>query len=513
VSRVGWQGVLIGLVVAVAGGLGGFALGGALTRTDASGAAGPAARIATAPVGADPSPTGDVGLPPALASAIPAGAPPDFAALAARLAPAVVAITTAQDVDAPATFAEGSPLERYEDLMRGGPRVENSLGSGFIVREDGIVVTNNHVIEGADAIEVTLSDGRTLPAAVVGRDPATDIAVLRVDAPAPLPWVAFSDGSSGEVGQWVMAIGNPFGLGPSISVGVVSARNRDIGAGAYDDFIQTDAAINRGNSGGPLFDMGGRVIGVNTAIVSPTGQSVGVGFATPANMIQTVVDQILQFGTTRRGWLGIRVAAIDEVLARRLSLPETGGAVVSHVAPDGPAARAGLQRGDVILTFGETPLREARRLARLVADTPIGTEVVLRVLRGGEQRELRVTVARLDQSDLLVGQGTGGEPRTPAQTSALGITFAEISPTLRRRFGLPADQQGVIVLSVAPDSPAHERLLAGDVVTAMSFTPIETLADAQSALERAMGEGGANLLLEIVREGQTSFRSIPKRTP
>jgi serine protease Do len=450
------------------------------------------------------------GLPPAMAADAARGGPSDFADLAERLAPAVVAITTAQDVDSPETFPEGSPLERYNDLLRGGPKVQNSLGSGFIVRADGVVVTNNHVIEGADTIEVTLADGRTLPATIVGRDPATDIAVLRVSSPTPLPFVPFANANSGRIGQWVIAIGNPFGLGASISVGVISARNRNINAGAYDDFIQTDAAINRGNSGGPLFDMTGAVIGVNTAIVSPTGQSVGVGFATPAAMVQSVVDQILIYGTTQRGWLGVRVAAVDDVLARRLGLSEAQGAVVSYVAPDGPAAKAGLQRGDVILTFEGKPLPEARSLARLIADSRIGANVALQVLRGNERKDITATVARLDQSDIEIGNQPQAD-RTPAQFSAFGITIAEISPTLRRRFSLPTDQRGVVVVSVASDSIATGRLNPGDVITAISFTPIDDLSEAQAALGRATEDMSKPLLLEIVRDGQTTFRSIPKR--
>ena len=277
-----------------------------------------------------------------------------FADLNDRLSPAVVNIATSQrvqGVDDLPRFPPGSPMERLnEGLGEGGAQI-TSLGSGFIISPDGVVVTNNHVIESADAIEVILQNGQHLEATVVGRDPATDIAVLRVHARAPLPYVEMGDSDSARVGDIVLAIGNPFGLGGSLSVGVVSARNRNIDAGRYDDFIQTDAAINRGNSGGPLFNTDGEVIGVNTAIVSPTGASVGVGFATPTSIVAPVVDQIVRFGETRRGWLGVRLANVTRAVADRAGYEGSNGAAVTRITPNGPAARAGLQTGDIVLRF------------------------------------------------------------------------------------------------------------------------------------------------------------------
>ncbi len=270
-----------------------------------------------------------------------------FADLAETLSPAVVNIATTQrveGVDDLPRFPPGSPLERFnEGLSEGGAQI-TSLGSGFIVSADGVVVTNNHVIEAADAIEVILQNGQRFQAIVVGRDPATDIAVLRVQSRQPLPFVRFGDSDHARVGDIVLAIGNPFGLGGSLSVGVVSARNRGIGAGRYDDFIQTDAAINRGNSGGPLFSTDGEVIGVNTAIVSPSGTSVGVGFATPTSIVRPVVDQILRYGETRRGWLGVRLANLSDEASVRAGYDGEGGAVVTRITPNGPAAAAGLAR-------------------------------------------------------------------------------------------------------------------------------------------------------------------------
>src|SRR5262245_43357538 len=289
-----------------------------------------------------------------------------FADLNDRLSPAVVNIATSQRVegieDLP-QFPPGSPMER---LNSDGQAQITSLGSGFIISPDGVVVTNNHVIESADAIEVILQNGQRYDATVVGRDPATDIAVLRVNTRTPLPYVEMGDSDTARVGDIVLAIGNPFGLGGSLSVGVVSARNRNIDAGRYDDFIQTDAAINRGNSGGPLFNTDGEVIGVNTAIISPTGNSVGIGFATPTSIVRPVVDQILRYGEIRRGWLGVRLANLNEATAVRAGYQGDHGAVVTRITPNGPAASAGLRPGDVVLRFGGRDVADSRALTRMV---------------------------------------------------------------------------------------------------------------------------------------------------
>lgn len=306
-------------------------------------------------------------------------------------------IATAQRVgaaDGLPVFPPGSPLERFNDMLGEGPRMARSLGSGFIIDGEGLVITNNHVIEEADAVEVVLQDGRVLPAEVIGRDPATDLAVLRVDAGEVLPHVEFGDSDAARVGDWVVAIGNPFGLGGSLTVGVISARGRDIG-GQYDDYLQSDVSINRGNSGGPLFNLDGDVIGVNTAIFSPTGASVGISFSVPSAVAQPVIAQLIEYGETRRGWLGVNVQPVTPDMARAMGLSSARGAVVTRIDPEGPAASSGLQPGDVILAIAGRAVADDRRLTRIVAETEPGARVRLEVFRRGESLTLDVEIARL----------------------------------------------------------------------------------------------------------------------
>ncbi|MGD0143929.1 MAG: Do family serine endopeptidase, partial [Rhizomicrobium sp.] len=326
---------------------------------------------------------------PAALAAAPSGmgrgAPDSFADLANQLLPTVVNIATTQTLKAGAAETElpdlppDSPLQQlFKDYLnqdKNVPRHVTSLGSGFIIDASGLIVTNNHVIDDAEEITVTLNDGTSLPAKVVGRDEKTDLALVRVKAKSPLPFAHFGDSDRARIGDWVIAIGNPFGLGSTVTAGIVSARNRDIAAGPYDDFIQTDAPINRGNSGGPLFDMAGNVVGVNSEIYSPTGGSVGIGFAIPANMVRKVIDELRQFGETRRGWLGVRVQQVTSDIAEGLGLPGTTGALIADVTPDGPAAKAGLESGDLITGFDGKPIADQRALPRIVADTAVGKTV------------------------------------------------------------------------------------------------------------------------------------------
>jgi serine protease Do len=414
-------------------------------------------------------------------------------------------------------FPPGSPLERFnEGLEDARPEVQ-SLGSGFILSADGAIVTNNHVIEGADKIEVILQSGERLAADIVGRDNATDLAVLRVRNGRPLPFVSFGDSDRARVGDLVIAIGNPFGLGGTVTLGIVSARNRNIDAGRYDDFIQTDAAINRGNSGGPLFNMAGEVIGVNTAIVSPTGGSVGVGFAMPSRLVQPVVEQILRYGETRRGWLGVRLLPVTPRIAAREGLPSTQGAVVSRVTEGSPAQRAGLRGGDVIVSFDGRAIADERTLTRVVADTEIGRRVLVGIVRSGRRLTLQVTIRRLAETQIaalapseeypgpLLGPGarlTSGR--------VLGVSLAEINSDIRRRFGLSSDAHGLVVTAIDALSDARDKLRVRDVIVEMAFEEVDTIAQARAVAERAQ-LAGRPIIVEVDRAGRRTFRALRTR--
>src|SRR5688572_20091086 len=404
-----------------------------------------------------------------------AAGPESVAEAAERLLPAGVNISTAQKVDStvgevPApNLPENSPFKEYfddffEKQQREGEqpqRKASSLGSGFVVDPAGIIVTNNHVIEGAEEIEVKFPDGLALKAELLGKDTKTDLAVLKVQPPKPLAFVAFGDSDKLRVGDWVMAIGNPFGLGGSLTLGIVSARNRDINAGPYDDFIQTDAAINRGNSCGPLFNMDGEVVGINTAIISPSGGSIGIGFSVPANTAKIVIDQLREFGETRRGWLGVKIQTITPEIAESLSLGSAEGALVSDVVPTGPAEKAGIKAGDVILAFDGKPIKEMRDLPRIVADTPVEKTVEVIVARTGVKQAFKVTLGRLEEAEKLTEvAATGPESGSTAQPESvdiLGMKIASLNDELRKKFSIQPQVQGVVVLSVDQDSPAYEK--------------------------------------------------------
>ena len=392
---------------------------------------------------------------PANAAAAPRGAPESFADLAERLSPAVVNISSAQKVNG------GGPAGDTSQLQKKFSPQAVSLGSGFIVDPKGIVVTNNHVIDNADQVTVTMHDGREFKATIRAVDRETDIAVLQLDAPpAKLPFVNFGDSNVARVGDWVLAIGNPFGLGGTVTVGIISARNRDIDAGNFDDFIQTDAAINRGNSGGPLFDMSGRVVGINTAIYSQTGGSVGVGFAVPADLASIVVDQLLTHGETRRGWLGVSIDEMTPKLATELGFDRPRGAVVSVVRPNSPALSAGVLPNDIILEFNKRPVNTGRDLTRAVADTPVGATVPITVLRDGKRVILKVTVDRRETR--VLASATGAPPLSGLKAS--GLTLERPTRDVIEAFGLAPDVQGVVVTSVDPDSQAAIVLQPGDII-------------------------------------------------
>jgi serine protease Do len=444
-----------------------------------------------------------------------------FADLNERLSPAVVNIATSQRVegveDLP-RFPPGSPMERLnEGLGEGGAQI-TSLGSGFIISPDGVVVTNNHVIESADAIEVILQSGRRYDATVVGRDPATDIAVLRVQAGTPLPYVNMGDSDTARVGDIVLAIGNPFGLGGSLSVGVVSARNRNIDAGRYDDFIQTDAAINRGNSGGPLFNTDGEVIGVNTAIVSPTGASVGVGFATPTSIVSSVVDQLVRYGETRRGWLGVRLANMSRAAADRAGYDGSNGAVVTRITPNGPAAAAGLRPGDVVLRFNGREIADSRALTRMVGEAQVGSAVTIDIVREGRRMQLTAMIERLEETQgggaRIANGDSGAAPRRdggPRGGRLFGIALSELDASLREEFQIEPEVRGLVVLAVDVGAENEGVLRPGDVIEAIGPEPTGTIVAARAIAGRAaIGEHA--IVVRIHRAGGVTYRRLRARS-
>jgi len=460
-------------------------------------------------------------------------APSSFAPLARQLLPAVVNISTSQNLqarnrpDAPdlPQAPPGSPFEEFfRDFFNrnrpGGngerpelpqrPRRTQSLGSGFIVDPSGIVVTNNHVIDGADEINVILHDNTSIRAELLGTDPRTDIAVLRIKTDKPLHAVQFGDSDSIEVGDWVLAIGNPFGLGGTVTAGIVSARGRDIRQGLYDDFIQTDAAINRGNSGGPLFNMDGQVVGINTAIYSPSGGSIGIGFSIPANLAKNIVAQLQESGRVRRGWLGVNIQQVTDDIAEGLGLQGGGrGALVARAQEDGPAAKAGIRTGDVILRFNGQEVKEMRHLPRIVAETPVGRQVPVVVWRDGKEQTVNVTVGELP-SEQQQAAATPGPQQRPAELAGLGLRVTGITPEVRERFGLKPEQRGVVIIEVAPGSAAAEReLRPGDVITEVQQERVDTPQELQARIEQLRKQNRPTALLLI--ESQNGQRFVPLR--
>ncbi|MBO6854761.1 MAG: Do family serine endopeptidase [Marivivens sp.] len=458
-----------------------------------------------------------LGMALALSQITPAGAqerPASFAELAERVSPAVVNITTSTMVAGrtgpQGIVPEGSPFEdffRDFDDAPGQPRRSSALGSGFVISADGYVVTNNHVIEGADEILIEFFSGDELPAEVIGTDPNTDIALLKVEAEA-LTYVEFgdSDGMGSRVGDWVIAMGNPLGQGFSVSAGIVSARNREL-SGTYDDYIQTDAAINRGNSGGPLFNMEGEVIGVNTAILSPNGGSIGIGFSMASNVVKNVVDQLQEYGETRRGWLGVRIQDVGEDMVDAIAgLDAPRGALVTEV-PDGPAKDAGMMAGDVILSFDGRNVPDTRDLVRMVGNAPVGKTVDVIVLRAGDEVALGVTLGRRETME-PVAFPDDAAPEMAEPEEVLGLTLSEVTPELAERFQIAQDS-GLVVLDVAPDSDAASKgIMPGDLITEAGQQKIATVADFNDRVEEARDGGRKSILLLIRRQGQPQFMAL-----
>ena len=455
--------------------------------------------------------------------------PESLSGLAEKVMDAVVNISAATNVPADAQhgvpmpqFPPGSPFQEFFDEFLGpnGPnggnggkvpqRKSSSLGSGFVIDSAGIVVTNNHVIADADEITVIFNDGRKLKAELIGKDPKVDLAVLRVKPEKPLVAVKFGNSDEEKIGDWVMAIGNPFGLGGSVSAGIISARNRDISDQSYGQYLQTDAAINKGNSGGPLFNMDGEVIGINTAILSPSGGSIGIGFAIPSSLAQPIVDQLISFGETRRGWLGVRIQSVDDTIAESLGLGDARGALVAGVDDKGPSKAAGLEPGDVIITFDGKPIKDSRDLPRIVGQTAVGKAVDVIVMRKGKEKTIRVTLGRLEEGEKLA---KGETPKTaePSVKKTLGLEVSTITDELRKRFQIKEGVKGVLIVKVDPSAAAAEkRVSAGDVIVEVQQDNVATPDDLLKRVDALKKEGKKSALFLIANnQGDVRFVALP----
>tara|TARA_B100001123_G_scaffold445922_1_gene598790 strand:- start:74 stop:1540 length:1467 start_codon:yes stop_codon:yes gene_type:complete len=446
------------------------------------------------------------------------GAPDSFADLVDRLSPAVVNISTTQKVKSggrtvplPKT-SPGSPFEEFfkeffeeRQLERSPRRNVTSLGSGFIIDSAGIIITNNHVIAEADEITVILSDDTELEAEIIGRDERTDLAVLKVDAERVLPSVRWGDSELARVGDWVLAIGNPFGLGGSVTAGIISARGRDINAGPYDDFIQTDAPINRGNSGGPLFGMDGYVIGVNSAIFSPSGGSIGIGFSIPSSLARPIVEQLRKYGRVRRGWLGVRIQTVTEEIAEGMGLDEARGALVASIINEDDPAHGRIEPGDIILSFDGVTITDVRSLSRTVADTPVGKTVKVEVWRRGSERTIYVTISELTESKTLAAV----QSSKPESAEIFGMSLAQLTEGLRRKYGVSDQIDGVVVTSVDPNSrTAQKGIQEGDVITEVSQQSVRTLSELIGKIEEVERARRKSVVLTIIHRGELRFVAI-----
>ncbi len=455
--------------------------------------------------------------------ATPSG-PPGFADLVARVAPAVVNIATRKVTtgrpEGPSfpQVPPGSPFEEFfkeffdrDREQQQQQRRSFSLGSGFIIDPEGYVVTNNHVIADADEISVVFHDEKEVPAKVVGRDPKTDLALLKIDGDKPFPYVEWADSDQVRVGDWMLAIGNPFGLGSTVTAGIISARGRDIRSGPYDDYIQVDAAINRGNSGGPSFTMDGKVFGVNTAIFSPSGGNIGIGFAIPSNLARPVIESLKRTGRVSRGWLGVRIQNVTEEIAESIGLESAAGALVASVTPGGPAAAAAIEPGDVVLEFDGKKIDKMRTLPRIVAETPVGREVEVVIWRRGERKTVRVKLGELPDDEQIAELGTPQEPSKPGPAAAiriaeLGLRVSPITRELESRFQLPANAKGVVVVEVDPDGPAaQEGIRPGDLILEAMQEEIKAPGDLAAKIKSAREAGRKAALLLVERQGDVRF--------
>ncbi len=471
----------------------------------------------------------------AVAQIVPNGAPDSFADLADNVTKAVVNISTTQIFEPQEgmqnpyvpfpEFPPGSPFQDFFEDFFNAPfppmdqpsQRSQSLGSGFIVdAQNGYIVTNSHVIDQADEIQVTLYDDTMLDAEVVGRDSKTDLAVLKVTPKdAKLEDVQWGDSQNMRVGDWILAVGNPFGLGGTVTAGIISARQRNINAGPYDDFIQTDASINRGNSGGPMFNMAGKVIGINTAIFSPTGGSVGIGFAIPSELARPIIQQLIKYGQTRRGWLGVRIQTVTDEIAENLGLEHAKGALVASITPNGPADKAGLKTGDVIIGFNGEDIEQMRNLPRIVADTEIGTNADVTVWRQGKTLQTKVKVGQLEKAEkdgLLArkaGTATPKDSGTGNEIDLLDLTVVPLTEPVRQRFAISDDVNGVVVLDIGQTSDAVEKgLIPGDVIVEINQEKVKNVDDFNKKLNQAKKEGKTSVLLLVNSRSNMRFVAV-----
>ena len=454
-------------------------------------------------------------------------APESFADLAARLSPAVVNISTTQVAkQQPGTppqpgqrprVAPGTPFEDlfrefFDRQRRATPRQRStSLGSGFVIDPSGLIVTNNHVIAEADEIMVIFADDQKLKAKVIGRDPKTDLALLKVNPTKPLTAVKFGDSDTARVGDWVVAIGNPFGLGGTVTAGIISARHRDINSGPYDDFIQTDASINRGNSGGPMFNIKGEVVGVNTAIFSPSGGSVGIGFAIPSNLAKPIIAQLKQFGKPKRGWLGVNIQTVTDEIAEGLGLKEATGALVANITENSPAAKGKVEIGDVILTFDGKKVGVMRRLPRIVAETTVGKRVVVEVWRKNQKVQLSIHLGEFPENPQLANapeKEDAGKTRVAVDIKPLGLSLATVTPDLRERFKLDDQVNGVVVTTVDEGGAAAEkRIRPGDIIRKIGpeHATVTKPSEVKSHVDKARENKMKSIIVLVERGGSTRF--------
>jgi serine protease Do len=456
-----------------------------------------------------------------------APAPEGFSDLAAKVTPAVVNISSKHKSagqqqttpDMPFDFPEGSP---FGDLFKhfrepqqrqgdgGEGRAMTALGSGFIIDPSGYIVTNNHVIDKASDIKVTLTTGKEYDAKLIGADPKTDLALLKISASEPLPSVNLGNSDDLKVGDWVMAVGNPFGLGGTVTAGIVSARGRDIHEGPFDDFLQIDASINQGNSGGPTFDLAGDVVGINTAIFSPNGGSVGIGFAIPANLAKPVIAALREHGSVARGWIGVQIQEVTPEIAAAIGLEKPMGALISAVQPDSPAAKVGLQQGDVIVEFGGKPINELRDLPRLVAAQSVGHQAGVEIWRQGDKKTLSIEVAKMrDEPEVASNDEESNAPTAGEAAPALGATLATITPAVRESLNIPDGVDGVAVVGVDSDGPAAEQgLRSGDVIKQVAQKEVTSPGEVAKLVEAARQEKKSAVLLLINRQGNEIYIAV-----
>jgi serine protease Do len=450
-----------------------------------------------------------------------------FAQLAGRLVGVVVNISTqaAPPTAKPAQDApQSSPGSTLDEVFRdffgdkgapGGPdpRAIASLGSGFIIDPAGLIVTNNHVIANAEQITVTLSDDTALQAQVIGRDSVTDLALLKIDPKTPLPAASWGDSSKARVGDWVLAIGNPFGLGGTVTSGIISAIARDIHSSPYDDYLQTDASINRGNSGGPMFDLAGEVIGINTVIYSPSGGSIGIGFAIPSALAQPIIEQLKATGKVERGWIGARIQPVTDDIAESIGLDKSRGAMIAAIDPGSPAVQAKLQPGDVILSYDGKPIERSRQLPRLVADSPPDKQVKVTIWRDGKEHEVELKVALLNPTRPPPAPPAPEKPKPAVAVDAFGLKLAKLSPELKKQFSLSDAAKGAVIIEVPPNSAgAAQGLRPGDLVIAVGHASVASPEEIPQLAAGAKKAGQKKVLVQIEREGSTRFVALPLET-